>query len=176
MKNLLTLTFLFFILSCKKEEKKTANEFNFNNLHEVNYNDTLYIKSKFSECGEWGGHDEIIKIFYIKERKTMLQFERNKVKDCHDKNQKGEIIKKSAFKKEFIISDSQKQALMNYINDLMKSKFIKNPISHSGNTFSIEDSKGNLKISVFGNQEHNINIYNELLKNLNSGFVKIEKR
>lgn len=96
----------------------------------------------------------------------MLQFERNEVKDCFDKTNEGEILQTSTIKKEIALSDFQKQALMNYINDLMKSKFIENPISHSGNRFSIEDSKGNLKISVFGNKEHNINLYNELLNKL----------
>ena len=176
MKNKLLLTIPFFILSCKKEQKNIVNEFNFNNLSEINYQDTLYIKSKFSECGEWGGHDEIFKIFNIKERKTKLQFERNEVKDCFDKSKGGEILQTSTIKKELILSDSQKQALMNYINDLMKSKFIENPISHSGNRFSVEDSKGNLEISVFGNQDHNINIYNELLKNLNISLVENEKK
>ena len=94
MKKILVLTISFFILSCNKEEKNLTNKFNFNNLSEVNYQDTLYIKSKFSECGEWGGHDEIFKIFYVKERRMMLQFERNEIKDCYDRNQKAEIVKK----------------------------------------------------------------------------------
>ena len=64
------------------------------NLYEVNYEDTLYIKSKFSECGEWGGHDEVIKDFLVKERKTMLRFERNEVIDCDIRNSKGDIVKK----------------------------------------------------------------------------------
>jgi hypothetical protein len=76
-------------------------------------------------------------------------------------------LQTSTIKKEIILADSQEKALMNYINNLMKSKFIDNPISHSGNSFTVENSKGNLKISVFGNGDHIMNIYNELLKNLN---------
>jgi hypothetical protein len=68
MKYLMTLSVLFCILACKKNEKKVAVDYNFNNIYEVNYRDTVYIKSQFSECGEWGGHDEIIKIFHIKDK------------------------------------------------------------------------------------------------------------
>ena len=65
---------------------------------------------------------------------------------------------------------------MDYTNNLMKSKFLENRIGNSGNSFSIEDSKGKLKISIYGNQDYNINIYNELLKNLGISIVKNEKK
>ena len=67
---------------------------------------------------------------------------------------------------------SEKEFLMNYINQLTKSKFLERNFGNSGNSFSIEDSKGKLKISTYGNQNYNVNIYNELLKNLNIPIVK----
>ena len=175
MKNILFFCLLITFFSCSKKElnlEKNLEKYDFDNLYEVNYEDTLYIKSRFSECGEWGGHDEVLKIFYVKERKTMLQFERNEVVDCYARNPIGGIVKKPILKKEFILSMSEKEFLMNYINQLTKSKFLERNFGNSGNSFSIEDSKGKLKISTYGNQNYNVNIYNELLKNLNIPIVK----
>ena len=89
MKNILFFCLLITFFSCSKKElnlEKNLEKYDFDNLYEVNYEDTLYIKSKFSECGEWGGHDEVIKVFLVKERKTMLRFERNEVIDCDIRN------------------------------------------------------------------------------------------
>lgn len=66
----LYLVFTFF-LGCKNEPKKPlANgiypNFQENNDGLVNFlqiNDTLFIKAYFSECGEWGGHREIIRLY-----------------------------------------------------------------------------------------------------------------
>lgn len=175
MKKLLFFGFLFSFLSCAKKELKSGTnleKYNFDNLYEVNYHDTLYIKSKFSECGEWGGYDEVMKVFYGKERKTMLLFERNEVVDCDNRNSNGDLVKKPILKKEFILSLSEKESLMNYIHQLTKSKFLEKNFGNSGNSFLIEDSKGNLKISTYGNNQYNLDIYNNLLKSLKIPEVK----
>lgn len=178
MKKIFFFGFLIAFLSCAKKELKpetNLEKYNFDNLYEVNYQDTLYIKSKFSECGEWGGHDEVMKVFYVKERKTMLLFERNEVVDCDDRNSKGDIVKKPILKKQFILSVSEKESLMNFISQLTKSKFLEKNFGNSGNSFSIEDSKGNLKISTYGNHQYNLDIYNNLLQSLKIPEVKINK-
>ena len=61
-----------------------------------------------------------------------------------------------------------------YLNKfkLYLDKFLERNFGNSGNSFSIEDAKGKLKISTYGNQNYNVNIYNELLKNLNIPIVK----
>ena len=178
MKNILFFGLLLIFFSCSKNElnsEKNLEKYDFDNLYEVNYEDTLYIKSKFSECGEWGGHDEVIKVFLVKERKTMLRFERNEVIDCDIRNSKGDIVKKPNLKKQFILSASEKKAIMSYFNQLTKSKFSEKDFGNSGNSFSIEDSKGNLKISTYGNHQFDIDLYNNLLKSLKIPEVRINE-
>ncbi len=165
------LTFCF-LTSCEKKKQEilkdedVANNFNLDNFRDLNYEDTLFIKTRFSECGEWGGHDESMKLFYIKERKIALKFERNEVKNCSERDNKGNIIKNNSLEKEIVLSKKAKEAIMVYINKLMKSKFLDPNWSNSGNSFSVESSNGLFKLSTSNNHAFNIDVYNDLLRSL----------
>lgn len=55
---------------------------------------------------------------------------------------------------------------MNYINNLMHYKFMENEFSNSGNSFSVEDSENQLKISHYGSSSILMENYNDLMKKL----------
>lgn len=173
MKNLALIFSILFIFSCTETGKELtskdleiSNNFNFENLRDVNYEDTLYIKTRFSECGEWGGHDEIIKLYFVKDKRTIMQFKRNEINNCDERNDKGEIIKKIALEKQILLSKTEKKAVMIYINNLTKSKFLESGFSNAANCFTVESSNKNFRISTCNNQVFNLESYNNLLKDL----------
>jgi len=65
---------------------------------------------------------------------------------------------------------------MKYMNDLMKFQFLKEEISHSGNSFYLSNTKGDLKISHYGDQYLPLNSYNTLMTALKLPKVNIENR
>lgn len=179
MKTSILLLILIFCLSCseKKIDKKSNYDqpnYSFDNILSYGKEDTIFIKSRFQDCGEWGGHEELVKI-YRSERKPKLTYVKFKV-DCGIRNSLGQIIQTKKFTQHILLSNSQQLVLMKYMNDLMKFQFLKEEISHSGNSFYLSNTKGDLKISHYGDQSLPLNSYNTLMTALKLPKVNIENR
>ncbi|WP_312399073.1 hypothetical protein [Chryseobacterium sp.] len=179
MKTLILLLILIFFLNCsEKKIDKNSNydqpKYSFENILSYGKEDTIFIKSRFQDCGEWGGHEELIKI-YRSERKPKLTYIKFRV-DCGVRDSLGSIIQTKKFIQHILLSNSQQLALMKYMNDLMKFKFLNEEISHSGNSFSLSNTQGDLKISHFGSQPLLLNSYNSLMTALKQPKVNIENR
>lgn len=173
MKTLFSILILMFFVSCSDKEivKQTDQQlkYSFDNILSYNNEDTLFIKSRFADCGEWGGHNEVIKI-YRSERKIKLAYIKYKV-DCGNRDKNGSIIQNQDITDNFTLSNSQQASVMNYMNNLMKLKFIDPEFGNSGNSFSVEDSREELRFSQYGNNTHLLNNYNTLMADL--GFSKV---
>ncbi|EJL68098.1 hypothetical protein [Chryseobacterium populi] len=170
MKNIFFIFSSIICINCSNNEstKKNSNvDYSFDNI--LGYQDTLFIKSRFADCGEWGGHNELIKIYSF-ENKMKLTYTTYKI-DCGVRDKSGSITQVENSIKNKFLSHDDKSSLMKYINNLMKYKFIRNEFGNSGNTFSIEDSKGQLKLSQYGNNGSLLTNYNDLMKNL--GFPNV---
>lgn len=166
MKTLLLSFVLLLVIGCsdKKYHEKansTLPKYSLENILNYNNEDTIFVKSRFSDCGEWGGHSELIKI-YRAEKKLKLTYIKFKV-DCDMRDSEGSIIQNKEFTRHVLLSNSQQLALMNYMNDLMKFQFLTKEISHSGNSFYLYNTKEDLKIYHYGNQPLLLNNYNILM-------------
>lgn len=159
MKNYFLVLLLTLILSCSKSSNI---KYSFDNI--LSYEDTVLIKSKFADCGEWGGHDEIIKI-YSENKLTKLVYTKYKV-NCGVRDDKGSIVQNEEVRKKIVLSTSQKVGLMNYINNLMHYNFMENEFGNSGNSFSVEDSENQLKISHYGSSSILMENYDDLMQTL----------
>lgn len=164
MKNLFAILLIILSVSCSKSSNIN---YSFDNI--LSYKDTIFVKSRFADCGEWGGHNEIIKIYTEKEQ-TKLIYTKYGV-DCGVKDSTGSIVQNEETKRNIVLSTSQKAGLMNYINNLMHYKFIENEFGNSGNSFSVEDSENQLKISRYGSNSILMENYNHLMNKL--GFPNV---
>lgn len=164
MKNLFAILLIILSVSCSKSSNIN---YSFDNI--LSYKDTIFVKSRFADCGEWGGHNEIIKIYTEKEQ-TKLIYTKYGV-DCGVRDSTGSIVQNEEVKKNIVLSTSQKAGLMNYINNLMHYKFIENEFGNSGNSFSVEDSENQLKISRYGSNSILMENYNHLMNKL--GFPNV---
>ncbi len=165
-----TLLLVFLIISCNKEESVSQHsEYLFENI--LNHNDTIFIESQFQDCGEWGGHKEHIKIYYS-EKKILLNYIKYKV-NCGNRNNVGQIIQEKDFSKTIVLSEIQSRGIMNYINNLMKLKFISESFGNSGNSFIVKNSTGSLHISNYGSTSLLLNNYNTLMDVLDFQTVRI---
>ncbi|BEV04648.1 hypothetical protein [Chryseobacterium gambrini] len=177
IKNLILLFVLISLVSCsnKSQEKPNFTKYSFENILSYNNEDTIFIKSKFSDCGEWGGHEELIKIYRSEDRNPKLSYTKFKV-DCGVRDSRGSIIQTKMLTKDIFLSNSQQLVLMKYMNDLMKSKFLNKEISNSGNSFYLSNTKEDLKISHHGNQQILLESYNNLMTSLKLPKVNIDNR
>lgn len=178
MKIIYSICLLSFISCTNKEisEKNNSGQpkYSFENIFSYSNEDTIFIKSRFTDCGEWGGHEELIKVYRL-ERKIGLAYIKYKV-TCGNMDSSGSLIQTKKMTRNFTLSDSQQLSLMNYFNNLMKFKFIGKEFGNSGNSFLIEDSKGKLRLSQYGNNIQLLNNYNSLMKSLDLPKVTIENK
>lgn len=103
MKNCFAILLLILFISCSKSSNIN---YSFDNI--LSYKDTLFIKSRFADCGEWGGHNEIIKIYFEKE-KTKLTYTKYKV-DCGIRDNKVSIVQNEEVKKRLFYQLLRKMA------------------------------------------------------------------
>ncbi len=169
---------MFFFLNCSEKtphEIVNSDQIKYSFEHILNYNneDTIFLKSQFDDCGEWGGHEELIKIYRSK-RKITLTYKKFGV-DCGVRDTTGTIVQNMKASENISLSNSQQLALMKYINDLIKFKFLNAEMSNSGNFFSLNNTKEDLKISHYGNQPLLLKSYNDLMTVLKLPKVNSEK-
>ena len=153
----------FFILSCSRQDKKTElyNFFNIDNFR----GDTLYLNTQFMECGEWGGHKELSKVF-LSGKDFYINYQKFDA-DCNSiKRNKGIPVQKlikSITKK---ISANEKLLIYNYVHQLLDAKFQESPGFNAGTIFQVVLSDNNLNISVYPGSSRTIKQYIELIKNI----------
>jgi len=124
--------------------------------------DTLFLSARFDECGEWGGHKEVIEIFR-KDKKVYLNYKRNSI-DC---NKVDEIYgAKLSLIKEIEISNQHQKNINDYIFQLLQNKINEGYQAHSGNEFEILKGDSTFFIKVYDYNFKNVITYNNLLKKL----------
>lgn len=169
---------MFFFFNCSEKtphEIASSDQLEYSFEHILSYNneDTIFIKSQFPDCGEWGGHEELIKIYRF-EKKINLDYEKFKV-DCGVRDSSGSIVQTKKISDKIVLSNVQQSALMKYINNLIKFKFLNSAISNSGNFFILNNTKEDLMISHYGNQPMLVSNYNDLMTALKLPKVDTER-
>lgn len=132
MRRLLFLISLFFIYSCKTENKATV----LLNINHVNKLEFLTVDDK---CGEWGGNEKQI-IFYRDSFQSQLLADYiEKTKDCGSGNEPK--VTKSV--KRIKVSEEESKLIIETINELCENKLSREDFpAHSGiyNRIMLSDS------------------------------------
>lgn len=141
--------------------------------HELNWAATepvlkIYFESK--ECGEWGGHEEHMTVIRKNSQKYKLEYEKYQV-NCDSMVEVfdgiGYIVRPLntlSVEKEIEINEDEKQAILDFSIDMVKSKFKEEElISHAEIKMSICNSDSTFYIWKYGGDVDN---YHELLKRL----------
>jgi len=167
-KNIFLLVLFFLFLSCKKETEKVNDIF----FHDTDLGShgsktRIFINSKFSECGEWGGHEEKMELYAKEDKNFYLDYKRYKV-NCDDvpKLYGKPEFQKLDTEKTILLDNTKKRAIIKYISDLTQAKVTEFHIGHSGQLFTIYKSDSTFIISVYSDNMKNIENYNNLQKAL----------
>jgi len=124
-------------------------------------NDTLIIKTIYKECGEWGGHLELSKIF-IKDSNFYFLYKKYST-NCDGIREYGVPNQKQEKTLEKKITENDKTAILNYIHQLKYSN--KNQVipSFYGIAYSILNSKKTIEILLNSEEIIDQNHYETLI-------------
>lgn len=127
--------------------------------------DTLYIKSRFMECGEWGGHLELSKV-YLKKNNFYIGYQKfstdcNKIKE--NNGEPPQTIVKTITKK---LLDKDKLLIRRYFHQLVDAKFREPTPMHAGYIFEIKKTDNSINLYVYTCGVTTRNEYLEFIRQL----------
>jgi hypothetical protein len=105
-------------------------------VDEIGIGDTLTLKTRYSDCGEWGGHIEQIQIF--DSLGLFLKYQKDTV-DCETLPNLSHEIIESRTKR---ITQGDKELIQNYIDEIKRlTKEEKFPCSNASDNFTVTFKK-----------------------------------
>ncbi len=137
--------FLFYSLygSAQTKQKDTSTFFEEDSF----IGDTLYIKAVFMECGEWGGHLELSKVF-LKKNEFYLTYLKYRADCDRIKENNGEppqtLIRNTTKK----LSDKDKTSIKQWFHQLIDAKFREPSPAGFQYTFELRKSDDTINIRV----------------------------
>lgn len=122
----------------------------------------LLIEAYFDECGEWGGHREMMTIYAKRDRNFYLDYEKYIINcDSVYNDQKLE------YKRTLKLDASNKKSITKYMQRMVEAKIAERYPGHAGNTFIISKSDSTLLINVYSGDLSNLESYQQLQRGLN---------
>ncbi len=170
----LQILFIILVVSCQNKKTNTEKKLEINffdkELSWASNEPVLKIYFETNECGEFGGHEEHMKISKKNTERYKLEYEKYQVNCDSMVNVFDGIgylrrpLNTLINKKEIEIDESKKQAILDFTNDMVKSKFnAEELISHSEIKMSIVNSDSTFYIWKYGGSADR---YYKLLKGL----------
>lgn len=127
----------------------------------------LFLNATFSECGEWGGHEEKMVIYAKSDKEFYLSYEKFKVNcDSIGAYYGTPDFQKLESQKTLKLNQNNKKSISDYIQRMVKSKIEERFPGHAGNSFSIIKSDSTLIIKVYDYKKYDLESYNQLLTEL----------
>jgi hypothetical protein len=165
---------LLLIVSCQNQESNKQEKLKVDFFdHELNWavnKPVLRIYFESNECGEYGGHEEHITVSKKDNQKYKLEYEKyqvncdSAVKLYNGNGYRFRPLNTLIVEKEIVIYENEKQAILDFANDMLKSKFKEEEImGHAEIKMSISNSDSTFFIWKYGGEE---DIYRKLLNGL----------
>ena len=156
------------LTSCKQKIKETEHKeevafFDPLELGATNHKNNLSIEARFDECGEWGGHKEIIKVFADSNKTIYANYQVFPFNcDSLDYYYTNQNLKPT-IDKTIVFRDKEKKSVSDYLQRLTQSKTTERFPGHAGNIFTVVNSDSTLLIQVYDQNEATIKSYKTLV-------------
>ncbi len=139
----------------------------------------LFLKAKFSECGEFGGHSEELQIhsiglngFHAKYSRYGLECDPPPPPEPDGTPQPD--LREVQIDTTINLEKGALNSIKDYMIDLLGGKIEENFLNHSGNTFIIQNTDSSLYIKVYDNNIENVINYFSLLEDLKLPTPKLD--
>lgn len=148
MRKLQLIFFCGILLSqCKEQttgssiKQNEAVQYSLSNIYQW---DTLTLFARYNECGEFGGHTEVFKIYRSQKDEIFADYEKDTI------NFKDRTTRKIIYSKPFKLDRKVQQQVIIYLNELLNQNFIdKGFVGHAGEYYSAISSDSSLVISHY---------------------------
>ncbi len=144
------------LLSCSRSGSEKSGQ----GLDNLRGSDTLILRGHFADCGEWGGHHEVIRI-YRQDNALRATYERDTVK-CPDPSYFNRRIVESL---EGQLDQSMEKRIVAYLQSLTERTFLDEGISNAGDVYAATREDMGLEL-VYRNYNQNWNGFAELKRSL----------
>lgn len=176
MKTIYFLIAIVSLVSCKapsemekiiRKNDKENTFFEPSELGSGGSNNYFLITARFSECGEFGGHDEGMKIYCkYRSKKFNLDYYKTQIA-CDSFDEKGNLKMDTIITKTIELDKKSEKAIVSYLQRLTKSKVISHFPGHAGNYFEARKSDSTFVIQVYdGRIAKSLKSYTKLVKDL----------
>lgn len=166
MKTIPFFLILMILFSCNNSENTSnSNEYFYGYFgnSKNNQNIHLTIKTRFDECGEWGGHTEKITVFNKNNSKKLFAKYEETDYDCSNGNQNPKIVKS----KENEIKENEKNEIRIYLKKLVEFKSNSFVSGNSGISYSAVAQDSTFIIYLYNNDDDCQKAFKKLRSNLN---------
>ncbi|PZR18239.1 MAG: hypothetical protein DI539_16530 [Flavobacterium psychrophilum] len=103
-------------------------------INHLGRTDTLTLYAQYSECGEWGGHQESLKIYRGNDDVLWTIYQSDTLNTCEGPIENNRI---ALAPRTIKLTEGNQQAIIRYMNDLLDHSLDAEMPSHSGEYFSI---------------------------------------
>ncbi|MBK9515236.1 MAG: hypothetical protein IPO05_16790 [Flavobacteriales bacterium] len=148
------------VLLCMFSCSQQAKERTVSGLDNLLANDTLVLMGRFSDCGEWGGHHEVIKIFRQVDS-LLATYERDTVK-CPDPSN---IDRRIVERLDAQLDQTKEERIVAYLQELTARSFLAEGGSNAIDDYVATRTDGGLEM-VYWNFEKNWKGFAELKRSL----------
>lgn len=159
--SLLLLTLLTLQIAVAQNENEARSFFGPDHF----LTDTLFIKTQFTECGEFGGHQEVSKI-YLKEKSFYITYQ-NFSADCKTiKENYGrpvQILTKTITQ---VLTQSNIAAIQKYLHQLLDAALQEPFPMHAGYILQVEKSDKTINLFAYTWKGRIVNEYQQLIESL----------
>ena len=162
------MTIMILISCSQKQDKKvySPKSMNFFDARVIRENikpDTLKIETRFSECGEWGGHQEHIIITSDKDKRfyatyKIFPFNCDSLDFYYGKKNLASILNKT-----IQLNQTTKKSILDYLQRLTLSNNEQKIIGHAGNIFKVFNSDSTINIQVYNMNNSYVKSYEQLI-------------
>ncbi len=178
MKLYIYTLFILIIFSCEnKAQTKNEDFFSYETSKFRGTRKIVDLHARFSECGEWGGHEENILITTRKDENFHLYYEKYSV-NCDSMvlvedsiGTYNEPFNKLVDSCTIIMTETHKSAIIRFAHNLLSSKFREEFSGHAGDSFYFKKHEGfsgnGFIIDFYGFDNKILKDYKQLISELN---------
>jgi hypothetical protein len=121
-------------------------------INNLGRTDTLTLFAQYSECGEWGGHQESLRIYRGDDDELWTIYQRDTITTCQGpiRNNRRVLITRT-----LKLTKDNQRAIIRYMHDLLDRSLEAETPSHAGEHFSVRrnDSKFVISRTIHGYRE-----------------------
>jgi hypothetical protein len=152
--------------SPKPNLNKTVSFPDSTKIYSIFHDKSLTIEARFSECGEWGGHKEMINVSSANKKAYDVVYKIFPYNCDSLSYYYANDTLKPAKEIKVVLNERKEKAIINYMYRFFESKLTESFPGHAGNIFTMANSDSTFFIRVYDNKQFDVTSFRQLVTEL----------